>query len=92
MQGFGGKTSDGIIGGSILDARIDSSDQRLALCIGAANEVDRFNEYLLNVVNGDAKEEQTRNGQKKGGCLFALTGCQNDIAVMNKLVFIVVQD
>ena len=71
MQGFGGKTSDGIIGGSILDARIDSSDQRLALCIGAANEVDRFNEYLLNVVNGDAKEERTRNGQKKGGvCLY----------------------
>jgi len=57
VEGSGGKTSDGITGGSILDVRIDGVDQRTALCIGAANEVDRFNEYVVNVVNGDAKEE-----------------------------------
>merc|ERR1719401_318967 len=57
VEGSGGKTSDGITGGSILDVSIDGVDQRTALCIGAANEVDRFNEYVVNVVNGDAKEE-----------------------------------
>ena len=40
------KTSDGVTGGSILDVEITAVDQRTALCIGSANEVDRFNEYL----------------------------------------------
>merc|ERR1711924_187071 len=42
----GRKTSDGVTGGSILDVEITAVDQRTALCIGSANEVDRFNEYL----------------------------------------------
>ena len=41
-----GGTSDGVTGGSILDVEITAVDQRTALCIGSANEVDRFNEYL----------------------------------------------
>lgn len=46
VEKAGGKTSDGVTGGSILDVQIDSVDQRTALCIGSANEVDRFNEFL----------------------------------------------
>jgi sedoheptulose-bisphosphatase len=41
-----GKTSKGATSGSILDVQIDSVDQRTALCIGSANEIDRFNDYL----------------------------------------------
>ena len=33
-------------GGSVLDVEITGIDQRTALCIGSANEVDRFNEML----------------------------------------------
>jgi len=52
VEKSGGKTSDGVTGGSILDVQIDGVDQRTPLCIGAANEVDRFNEYVVNPVNG----------------------------------------
>ena len=47
VEKAGGKTSDGVTGGSILDVQIDGVDQRTALCIGSANEVDRFNEMVL---------------------------------------------
>ena len=53
----GGKISDGITGGPILYVRINGVDQRTALYIGATNKVDRFNEHIVNVVNGDAKED-----------------------------------
>ena len=43
----GGKTSDGVRGGSILDVKITGIDQRTPLCIGSANEVDRFNKLVL---------------------------------------------
>lgn len=43
----GGKTSDGVSGQSILDMKIEAVDQRTALAIGSANEVDRFNELVL---------------------------------------------
>jgi sedoheptulose-bisphosphatase len=43
VEKAGGKTSDGITGGSILDIQISSVDQRTPLCLGSANEVDRFN-------------------------------------------------
>jgi len=43
----GGKTSDGTTGKSILDTKIEAVDQRTALAIGSANEVDRFNETVL---------------------------------------------
>lgn len=43
----GGKTSDGVTGGSILDVQINAVDQRCALAIGSANEVDRFNEFVV---------------------------------------------
>ncbi|GAX10229.1 sedoheptulose-bisphosphatase [Fistulifera solaris] len=46
VEKSGGKTSDGVTGGSILDVQINSVDQRTALCIGSANEVNRFNEFL----------------------------------------------
>jgi len=46
VEKAGGKTSDGVTGGSILDVKITAVDQRTALCIGSATEVDRFNEYL----------------------------------------------
>ena len=46
VEKAGGKTSDGVTGGSILDVEITAVDQRTALCIGSANEGDRFNEYL----------------------------------------------
>jgi len=48
VEKAGGKTSDGVTGGSILDTVIESVDQRCALAIGSANEVDRFNEYVVN--------------------------------------------
>jgi sedoheptulose-bisphosphatase len=43
VEKAGGKSSDGVTGGSILDIQINAVDQRTALCIGSANEVDRFN-------------------------------------------------
>jgi len=43
VEKAGGKTSDGVTGGSVLDVQINAVDQRTALCIGSANEVDRFN-------------------------------------------------
>jgi len=46
VEKAGGKTSDGVTGNSVLDVKIEAVDQRTALCIGSANEVDRFNEYL----------------------------------------------
>jgi len=45
----GGKTSDGVTGKSILDVKIDAVDQRTALAIGSAAEVDRFNETVLEL-------------------------------------------
>merc|ERR1719319_406601 len=48
VEKAGGKTSDGVTGGSVLDVEITAVDQRTALCIGSANEVDRFNEYVVN--------------------------------------------
>lgn len=46
VEKSGGKTSDGVTGGSVLDVKIEAVDQRTPLAIGSANEVDRFNEYL----------------------------------------------
>jgi len=46
VEKAGGKTSDGVTGGSILDVQIIAVDQRTALCIGSANEVDRFNKMV----------------------------------------------
>lgn len=47
VEKAGGKSSEGVTGGSILDVRITAVDQRTALCLGSASEVDRFNEYVL---------------------------------------------
>jgi len=47
VEKAGGKTSDGVSGNSVLDVQINAVDQRTPLCIGSANEVDRFNEYVL---------------------------------------------
>jgi len=47
VEKAGGKTSDGVSGGSILDVAIQGIDQRTPLCIGSADEVDRFNEVVL---------------------------------------------
>eukprot|EP00543_Licmophora_paradoxa_P005556 CAMPEP_0202444178 /NCGR_PEP_ID=MMETSP1360-20130828/3322_1 /ASSEMBLY_ACC=CAM_ASM_000848 /TAXON_ID=515479 /ORGANISM="Licmophora paradoxa, Strain CCMP2313" /LENGTH=369 /DNA_ID=CAMNT_0049060109 /DNA_START=91 /DNA_END=1200 /DNA_ORIENTATION=+ len=49
VEKSGGKTSDGVTGGSILDVQINAVDQRTPLCIGSANEVDRFNEMVCMV-------------------------------------------
>merc|ERR1712241_1638660 len=46
VEKAGGKTSDGVTGNSILDVQINGVDQRTPLCLGSANEVKRFNEYL----------------------------------------------
>merc|ERR1711974_346168 len=46
----GGKTSDGVTGNSVLDTKIEAVDQRTALAIGSANEVDRFNQTVLSPV------------------------------------------
>mmetsp|Transcript_2769 Transcript_2769/g.4737 ORF Transcript_2769/g.4737 Transcript_2769/m.4737 type:complete len:404 (-) Transcript_2769:76-1287(-) len=46
VEKAGGKTSDGVTGGSVLDVPITAVDQRTALCIGSANEVDRFNQLI----------------------------------------------
>jgi len=46
----GGKTSDGVSGKSVLDMKIEAVDQRTAVAIGSANEVDRFNETVLQAV------------------------------------------
>ena len=47
MIPFQGKDSDGSTGGSVLDTVITGIDQRTPLCIGSANEVDRFNAMVL---------------------------------------------
>jgi sedoheptulose-bisphosphatase len=41
IEKAGGLTSDGVSGGSILDVKIESVDQRTALCCGSKNEVLR---------------------------------------------------
>jgi len=46
VEKAGGKTSDGVSGGSVLDVVINKVDQRTALCMGSSNEVDRFNAML----------------------------------------------
>jgi len=46
VEKAGGKTSDGVSGGSVLDVEITGIDQRTPLCIGSADEVDRFNDML----------------------------------------------
>ena len=43
VEKAGGKSSDGVSGGSILDVNIHAVDQRTPFCAGSANEVDRFN-------------------------------------------------
>jgi len=43
----GGKSSDAVTGGSILDVKIEGIDQRTSLAIGSADEVDRFNNLVL---------------------------------------------
>jgi len=47
VEKAGGKTSDGVTGGSVLDIKITKVDQRTAACLGSANEVDRFNKMVL---------------------------------------------
>merc|ERR1711997_1120430 len=47
VEKAGGKSSDGVTGGSILDVKITGVDQRTALCIGSADEVDRFNDWVI---------------------------------------------
>jgi len=47
VEKSGGKTSDAITGGSILDVQINSVDQRTPLSIGSAREVERFNECVV---------------------------------------------
>eukprot|EP00747_Dinoflagellata_sp_TGD_P147941 gnl/TRDRNA2_/TRDRNA2_176863_c0_seq4.p1 gnl/TRDRNA2_/TRDRNA2_176863_c0~~gnl/TRDRNA2_/TRDRNA2_176863_c0_seq4.p1 ORF type:complete len:456 (-),score=102.17 gnl/TRDRNA2_/TRDRNA2_176863_c0_seq4:163-1530(-) len=49
VEKAGGKSSDGLTGGSVLDVTITQVDQRTALCIGSANEVDRFNEMICMI-------------------------------------------
>jgi sedoheptulose-bisphosphatase len=58
VEKSGGKTSDGVTGGSILDVQINSVDQRTALCIGSANEVDRFNGKSLTKQKSDCLIER----------------------------------
>ena len=50
VEAAGGKSSDAVSGGSILDVRIDGIDQRTSIAIGSADEVDRFNELVLGSV------------------------------------------
>merc|ERR1719486_1327236 len=47
IEKAGGKSSDGITGGSVLDVQITGIDQRTPLCIGSAKEVERFNTMVL---------------------------------------------
>uniref|UniRef100_A0A7S2QUK9 Fructose-bisphosphatase n=1 Tax=Triparma pacifica TaxID=91992 RepID=A0A7S2QUK9_9STRA len=49
VEKAGGKTSDGTSGGSVLDVKITAVDQRTPLCIGSANEVDRFNDMVCMI-------------------------------------------
>ena len=49
VEQAGGKTSDGVTGGSVLDVKIEQVDQRTALCIGSSKEVDRFNDMICMV-------------------------------------------
>ena len=48
VEKAGGKSSDGVTGCSVLDVVISGIDQRTALCLGSAKEVDRFNAKVLN--------------------------------------------
>lgn len=47
VERAGGKSSDAVHGGSILDVKIEGIDQRTSLAIGSAEEVDRFNDFVL---------------------------------------------
>jgi len=76
VEKSGGKTSDGITGGSILDVQINAVDQRTPLCLGSANEVDRFNE-MLGLTKSDKKidkESLTANLQSKFSAFTEMIG------------------
>ena len=47
VEQAGGKSSDAVSGGSILDVVIHGIDQRTSLAIGSAEEVERFNDLVL---------------------------------------------
>mmetsp|Transcript_21234 Transcript_21234/g.48813 ORF Transcript_21234/g.48813 Transcript_21234/m.48813 type:complete len:377 (-) Transcript_21234:524-1654(-) len=49
VEAAGGKTSNGVSGESVLDTVITGIDQRTPLCIGSADEVDRFNTLVLGL-------------------------------------------
>jgi len=60
VEKAGGKTSDGVTGGSILDVPITGIDQRTPLAIGSANEVDRFNEMVLDIAPAKAEDKEAK--------------------------------
>merc|ERR1719230_1584623 len=64
VEKAGGKTSDGVSGGSVLDVTINQVDQRTALCIGSSNEVDRFNEMIC-MIGGAGKGTQVPTNHDK---------------------------
>jgi len=47
VEKAGGKTSDGVTGGSILDVTIEALDQLTPVCMGSTQEVERFNSIVL---------------------------------------------
>merc|ERR1712032_1071189 len=61
VERAGGKSSDGSTGCSLLDVVISGVDQRTALCVGSASEVERFNAIVLGV--GSASEVKHAIGE-----------------------------
>ena len=47
VEKSGGKSSDGVTGGSILDVEITGVDQRSPLCMGSSTEVTAGGDPLL---------------------------------------------
>jgi len=48
VEKAGGKSSNGIDGGSLLDVKITGIDQRTGCAMGSAKEVDRFNDMVIH--------------------------------------------
>jgi len=72
VERAGGKSSDGSTGCSLLDVVITGVDQRTALCVGSASEVERFNATVLGM--GSASKVKLVNSALLEGLGEAVLG------------------
>jgi len=76
VEKAGGKTSDGVSGGSCLDIKITAVDQRTAACLGSAGEVDRFNKMVLTSKDVHCPRSGPVSQRERTAELFLYCACK----------------